>query len=58
MLANPAPGKDVFVKSVEDVMNNNVFGRIDKHGMDLGQWRFPLKDGKLSDFKFSRPDAC
>ena len=39
-------------------MNNNVFGKVDKHGMDLGQCRFPLKDEKLSDFKFSGPDAC
>jgi len=38
-------------------MNEQILGKIDRHGRDLGRWRFPLKDGKLSDVKFQGPDA-
>jgi len=34
-----------------------LLSKSDHNGRDLDRWKFPLKDGKLGDVKFSNPTA-
>jgi len=57
MLNVPGNKMKDFTFSVETVVNEDVLGKLDHNGRDLGRWKFPLTDGKLGDVKFSNPTA-
>ena len=42
MLFNSVARRNDFIKTVEKNMNENILGKIDNHGRDIGRWKFPL----------------
>jgi len=57
MLNVPGNKMKDYTLGVETVVNEDVLGKLDHNGRDLGRWKFPLTDGKLGDVKFSNPTA-
>ena len=53
----PPGGVAKLVQLVEAEVNDNILGRRTEHSREIGRWKFPLKDGLVSDVKLSNPEA-